>query len=283
MTEIDYDSQLSNKSLTSPKRRILTKVSFLCHNFNEMKVKVLGNQAPFQLNGKKGVGYLVKTQDGNFMLDAGSGSHSNLSVNDYENLKLVLSHGHYDHVADIENLLYAALTLKSKGIVVPNLSIYLPENYKDNLEKKALVGDIKPTDVAEIIRYGAGDRLKIGGTRVDFLKTTHSPDSSAIKVSAGGASLGYTGDISTDDLMPCAEFFGNADAIISECSLPQNYPKQLKHLRPHDCANLKNQSNAKSIYLTHFFPTENPKKYLKHCKEKTDNAYIATENLTFNL
>jgi len=248
-----------------------------------MKVKILGNQAPFQLNGKKGVGYLVKTQDGNFMLDAGSGSHSNLDLKDYENLKLVLSHGHYDHVADIENMLYAALTLKANGIIVPNFSIYLPEEYKDKLEQKILVGDLKPTDVAEIIRYGSKDKIKIGNTVIDFLKTTHSPDSNAMKISENNVSLGYTGDISTDDIEPVADFFHRTNAVISECSLPQDYPKQLKHVRPYDVAHLKNLSKAQSVYLTHFFPTENPENYLKSCKEKTDNAYIAHENLTFNL
>ena len=248
-----------------------------------MKVKILGNQAPFQLGGKKGVGYLAKTQDGNFMLDAGSGSHSNLEITDYENLKLILSHGHYDHAADIENLLYAALTLKSNKIMDPKLSIYLPENYPDILEKKILVGSLVASDVANIIRYGENDKIKIGETAIDFVKTSHSPDSHAIRVKNKDTSLGYTGDISTDDIERCSHFFHKADAIISECSLPQDCTTLLKHLRPLDCANLKNKSKAKSMYLTHFFPTDNPQNYLKVCKQHTDNVYIAKENLTFDL
>ena len=158
-----------------------------------------------------------------------------------------------------------------------------PQQYQDLLEEKILAENITASDVASIIRYKSNTKVKIGDVEINFLKTTHSNDSHAIKLSNKDVSLGYTGDISADDIDLCSYFFLNCDAIIAECALPQNYPKPLKHLRPYDCANLKNKSKAKSIYLTHFFPLEDEKNYLKTCQEKTDNVFIAYENLAFEL
>ena len=249
----------------------------------KMQVKILGNQAPFQLDGKKGVGYLVKTQNCNIMLDAGSGSHSNLQVSDYENLNVIISHGHFDHVVDIKNIVLAVFTLRINKVIEPKVSIYLPYEFENELEETMMRGK-KVTDTVEIFRYNADSKLKFGETEICFLKTTHSIDSYAIKISGSGSTLGYTGDVGVDDVDMCAEFFHKVDVILADCSIPQNHPTLLKkHLRPHDCARLKDLSKAKSIYLTHLYAMEYEESYLNSCKEKTDNCFIAHEGLVFNI
>ena len=260
-----------------------------------MKVEILGNQAPFCLNGQKGVGYLVKSGGDNIMLDAGSGTHASLNVKDYENLNLIISHGHYDHVADIENVLYGALTLKNNEIIKPKLSIWLPAEYRDPLEKKTLVAHLKTTDVARIERYGANDTIEFeGGAVVNFRKTTHSPDSYATKITEPACAtkkadmgrkiiLGYTGDIGTNDIRGLAGFYRDATAIIAECSVPQHKDNPYKHMQPRDCAFLKEITRAKDMYLTHFFPTEPAGNYLADCQKYADNVHIAHEGLEFEM
>jgi len=242
-----------------------------------MKLKILGTQAPFQTNGRKGVGYLVTTQDGNFMFDAGSGSHSHLTFKDYENLNLFLSHSHFDHATDVENMLYAALTLRLNKFVKPNFSIYLPEGYTDDIENRVLVADIKANDVANFTRYSEKSSVKIDGTRVDFAKTGHSSDSHAMKITKGHSSLGYTGDVGADDVDICKDLFHKADIIIAECAIPQDSTLKFKHFRPYDCARLKNLSDAKKMLLTHFYPGFPEEEHLKRCLECTDNAELALE------
>jgi|GEM_PF-5171130 len=248
-----------------------------------MEVKILGNQSPFQLNGKKGVGYLVRTEDGSFVLDAGSGSHSNLDVADYENLKLVISHGHHDHIADMRSILYTAVQMRKKKVIVPQISIYLPEQYEHELENKSIERGVIAKDVAKIYRYSGNDNLWFnnGRTCLMFRKTKHSKDSYAMKVKNHDAALGYTGDIRPDDVELCANFFKNADAIISECTIPQKDEPHFRHIQPYDCAELKNISGAKKMYLSHLDPLEPEQNYLDSCLERTDNAHIAEENLHF--
>jgi len=248
-----------------------------------MRIKILGTQAPFQTNGRKGIGYLVTTKDGNFMLDAGSGSHSGLTFEDYEKLSLILSHGHFDHVADVNNILYAAVTLKINRIVPVNLSIYLPKEYDEILEDRMVTKTVKANKLANIVRYSSETKFSVGNTEITFLKTSHSEDSYAIKITEDNKSVGYTGDISPEDIGICAEFFKDIDLIISECSLAQDYPRQLPHMRPLDCTNLKNLSGAKRMLLTHFYPRQQEEEYAKVCLQHTDNVQIAYEGMIIDL
>lgn len=55
------------------------------------------------------------------------------------------------------------------------------------------------------------------------------------------------------------------------------------HLNAESTAIIAQKANVKKLILTHFWPLENKKEYLKEAKKVFKNTYLAKENKTIKL
>src|SRR5690606_27804203 len=93
-----------------------------------MKIDILGYWGGYPSEGGATSGYLITSDEGQVLLDCGSGVMSKLSMHSkIENLSgVILSHLHHDHTADIGILQYAAVGALRTKKMKEKLKIYSP-------------------------------------------------------------------------------------------------------------------------------------------------------------
>src|SRR5665647_1601729 len=92
-----------------------------------MKVTVLGPWGAYPKAGEATAGYLIEYEDEKILIDCGSGVLAQLQ----KQLKLseltavIISHTHFDHIADLGCLQYACLIDMDWRLRLNNLPIYM--------------------------------------------------------------------------------------------------------------------------------------------------------------
>ena len=247
-----------------------------------MKLKILGTQSPYNTSGHNCPGFLIVDGDTKIMLDAGSGSHSMLSFPyDLQNLSIILSHLHRDHYNDVFNMQYASFVFHNQGRIENPISIYLPATpdniYEDIMEESNSFANYSTID--------ENSNLIIGNITISFCKTDHPVETYAIKLTDGKQSIVYTSDTSFSCKDKIINFAKGSDLIICESSLLTSYgfPEINSHLTARQAGIIAKESNAKGLILTHFWPEENPEKYVQEAKIEFSKTIAAKEGLIINL
>lgn len=247
-----------------------------------MKLKILGTQSPYNTPGHNCPGFLIVDGDTKIMLDAGSGSHSMLSFpDDLQNLSIILSHLHRDHYNDVFNMQYASFVFHNQGRIPNAINIYLPRS------PKSIYDDItgEESSYANYFDINEQTKLKIGNISIEFCKTEHPVETYAIKLTDGKQSIVYTSDTSFSCKDKIVNFAKGSDLIICESSLLTSYgfPEINSHLTARQTGIIAKESNAKGLILTHFWPEENPEKYVQEAKTEFSKTIAAKEGLIINL
>ena len=248
-----------------------------------MKVKVLGTVSPFVNFDRNGPGFLVEDGEHKILLDCGCGV-TRLLVLPYhlENLHIFISHFHRDHYNGIFNIQYASHIFHNQGKLEHPVEIHLPMlpaiKYDDVVEEEYSFANYH-----KIIEEFTG--VEVGGMTVSFLHTEHTNESYAIKICKGEATIVYTSDISFEAKDKVARFAKDADLLICESSLLEDYgmEKTKSHLTARQAAIIAKEANVRQLMLTHFWPLELEGNYLKEAKQVFDNVICAREGMSINL
>ncbi len=161
--------------------------------------------------------YLVEHDGFRLLLDLGNGSFGALqALADPATVDAVfLSHLHADHCLDVAPfVVWHRYSGRSTRELVP---MYAPVGAERRL---ALAYDIDGdglTDVFDFVPVGPGD-LPIGPFAATLARTAHPVECYAIRLTAGGRSLVYTGDTG-----PCErviELARGADVLLAEAAHP---------------------------------------------------------------
>ncbi|MBV9661937.1 MAG: MBL fold metallo-hydrolase [Acidimicrobiales bacterium] len=151
-----------------------------------LTLTVLGCDGSYPGPGGASSGYLVQYQGASVWLDAGSGTFANLqryvAIEDLD--AVVITHEHVDHWSDLEHLAVAARYV----VVRDDVPLYCEPD---------LVSAMRTASAATVLawsRIGPGSKLDIGGMTFTFSRTDHPVNTLAVRVDAGGRSLGYSAD-----------------------------------------------------------------------------------------
>ena len=194
--------------------------------------------------------YLVEHEGFRLVLDLGSGSFGALQgVLDPAAVDAVfLSHLHADHCLDVAPfVVWHRYSGRSPGALVP---LYAPVGAERRL---ALAYDMDGhglTDVFDFVPVGPG-AFRLGPFEVELARTAHPAECYAIRLSAGGRSLVYTGDTGPCDRV--VELARGADVLLAEAAHPDSDPDQPPglHLTGRQAGQHAAAAGVRRLLLTH--------------------------------
>lgn len=209
-----------------------------------MRLRVIGSSSAYPTKDNPTAGYLLEGEDGTkVLLDIGSGVLMKLKgFMDFSEIDdIYITHMHFDHSADAGVAIYDRLVMKDLGNAERNLHFYTPLSYKAK-ELESPASDVTIIDSDSVI--------EIGSMTFTFLKTEHSENCHAVKVTEGDRILGYTGDTKYFDGL--VDFFGGVNLLLAECSMERKYEaEKFGHMGTDEVARLGIEARPDILALVH--------------------------------
>ncbi|MBE3550823.1 MAG: MBL fold metallo-hydrolase [Brockia lithotrophica] len=208
---------------------------------------VLGSFGAYPEAENGTAGYLLTAGTFRLLLDAGSGVlRELLRVYRYEDLSAcLLSHYHFDHVADLGPLLYAQQLLRERK-PLPPFPVYLPREPEGaSLPYVGIPG-------TEVHLYGEGEVREIGPWRVRFRRTQHSVPTFAIRLELDDLHVVYTADAAyAEDLVAFAR---GAALLLAEAFFyagEEDRASSRGHMTSRQAGRLAREAGVRTLVLTH--------------------------------
>lgn len=237
----------------------------------------LGTVSPYCRRNMNCPGFLIKYENSKILLDCGNGITRLMNFpTDLENLHVFVSHFHKDHYGDLGAIQYASFVYHNLGFLNKQINVYLPEKDIDCSKQEILLNQESYTkyyDISEEKEYF------IGNLKVSFYNNnSHTIETFAIKLETPEFKVVYTSDIGTTNIEGIVEFSKNADLLICESSFLRKHNSNSKtHLTTYDAANIAKKANVKKLLLTHFWPEENKREYLREAKNVFKRTKVSRE------
>ncbi len=220
-----------------------------------MKLTVLGGAGAWPPALGACSGYLIEDDGFRLLIDPGYGTLPRLlEIVPAESIDAVLiSHGHPDHVADLNPLLRARAMSDDPP---PRLPAYaLPDALRPVL---ALDQVRSLADACEVREFEAGKAFPIGPFGIESRSLPHFVPNAGFRITANGVSVTYTGDAGpSDDLV---ELAGSTNLLLAEATYVDSVPAA-------SAANLNcalevgrqaKRAGAARLVLTHLWPGTDP-------------------------
>lgn len=243
-----------------------------------MRLTVLGSSASYPDAGRACAGYLVQSGTTSLLLDCGNGVLSNLGrLIDPTHLSAVfITHGHVDHFADIYAL-QAALRYAPAGPLAP-LPLYLPAGLFERM--RAVLGDKGAWELAEAFEVHelvAGTPVEIGAITVTPLPVDHVDVTFALVVAEGEARLCYTSDTRLGEAVLAAA--RGVSVLLADSTLPPAFEGRAPHMVPAEAGTLASDAGARTLVLTHLWPTVDRVAAAADARERFAGRVIVAEEL----
>ncbi|MFI6539451.1 MBL fold metallo-hydrolase [Nonomuraea sp. NPDC050547] len=183
-----------------------------------MRLTVLGGCGAWPAAGEACSGYLVEHEGFRVLVDPGYATLPRLlAIVPAEQIDAVLvSHGHPDHCADLNPLLRARALGDRPPAALP---VYAPPGALDAVlaldKARMLAGSFRLNEVAD---------GEVGPFRLRVFDLPHHVPNAGLRLSAGGATLAYTGDTGPSPAL--AELAGQADVYLAEATYPETVPEE---------------------------------------------------------
>jgi ribonuclease BN (tRNA processing enzyme) len=220
-----------------------------------MKLTVLGGAGAWPPALGACSGYLVEHAGYRLLLDPGYAIVPRLlELVAAEAVDAVLvSHGHPDHVADLNPLLRARLLRDDPAASLPTYALPGALRAVLALDRPGLLDD-----AIELREFNAGDVLGIGPFEVETRLLPHFLPNVGMRLSAAGRSIAYTGDAGpSDDLIGLAE---GTSLLLAEATFVDRVPDDavgyLNSAR--EVGEQARRAGADRLVLTHLQPGTDP-------------------------
>lgn len=212
-----------------------------------LTVTVLGCSGSYAGPGGACSGYLVEDGTTRVWVDAGPGTLANLQTHiGFDDLDaIVISHEHPDHWSDLEGWQVVwRYRLKRR-----DFPVYAPAG----LRERTYDPD-SPAFAWHTI--DDGDAVRIGTMHFTFRRTDHGPVTLAMRIDAGGRSLGYSAD--TGPAWSLAALGPGLDLALCEATVPIEEEATMQHLSARQAGAQARAAGAGQLVLTHLWSSLDP-------------------------
>ncbi|WP_194892279.1 MBL fold metallo-hydrolase [Catenulispora pinisilvae] len=244
-----------------------------------MRVTVLGGSGAWPTNTEACSGFLLQHEGFSLLVDAGYGVLPRLlDLMPAERLDAVyITHGHPDHCVDLSPLLRA----RALGGADPDpLPVYAPHHALDAVLALDRPGML---DAAlERHDFEPGADFPVGPFDLRTALLPHWVPNAAVRATAGGRSVVYTGDGGPDPAL--VELARGADALVAEATYPEvmaaDDAPYLSTAR--QVARQAVEAGVGRLVLTHLWAGSEPGRYLDAAAGEYDGpTLVATGGLSF--
>jgi ribonuclease BN (tRNA processing enzyme) len=218
-----------------------------------VRLTVLGCSGTFPGPESPCSGYLVEHEGFRLVLDLGNGALGQLQRHcDLRDVDAVwISHLHADHCLDLVALSYA-LRYHPAG-PVPRLPVHGPVGLAERIARSF---EAPPQDgLGEVYAYTVVEPgvARIGPFEVTTARVAHPVEAHAVRLSAGGRSLVYSGDTARSDAL--VGLARDCDLLLCEASWPSEpEPPPGIHLTGREAGDHAARAAAGRLVLTHLMP-----------------------------
>jgi ribonuclease BN (tRNA processing enzyme) len=216
-----------------------------------MRLTVLGGAGAWPPAGGACSGYLVEHDGFRLLVDPGYAIVPRLlEIVPASAIDAVLvSHGHADHVADLNPLLRARVMGDAPPPPLPAYA--LPDALRPVL---ALDRIESLTDACDVREFEAGDGFTIGPFAIDSRLLPHSMPNAGFRISASGRSITYTGDAGPSDVL--VDLADGTDLLLAEATYIAIVPSSLSGTLNSavEAGRQANRARAARLILTHLLP-----------------------------
>lgn len=229
-----------------------------------MRVTVLGCGAAYARAGGACSGFLVQSDGATVWIDAGNGTLSNLQKHvGYKDIDaLVLTHRHWDHIADVTPLMYARAFDEA---VEGALAVYAPPDVAPAL----LAGHAQLAHemYARVFDFRTlGPQFEVGALRFESFRTVHPVETYGLRVSVNGKTFVYTADSAAFEQL--ASHCKGADLLICEATYVRDIQADPGiHLWAHETGAVAAGAEPAKLVLTHIWPTIDPLRSVEEAAE----------------
>jgi ribonuclease BN (tRNA processing enzyme) len=220
-----------------------------------MRLTVLGGAGGFPPAGGACSGYLIEHHGFRLLVDPGYAIVPRLLeiVPAAEIDAVLVSHGHPDHVADLNPLLRARLMQDDGAVRLPAYAL------PDALGPVLALDQIRALKSAcEVCVFEAGESFPIGPFAVESRPLPHSIPNAGLRITAGGRSITYTGDAGPSDHL--VDLAGGTDLLLAEATYVDAVPSENEGVL--NCAaevgRQASHARAARLMLTHLQPGTDP-------------------------
>lgn len=220
-----------------------------------MKITILGSGCGVPSLKRSGPGILVESKKLKLLFDCGPGTLKQLlRLNlDYRHIdKVLFTHLHTDHIADLGPFLFASkYEIKPR---IKNLELTGPKGLKRFYKNLLRLYDnvLAPERYKVLIHERSDSQFKLKNLLITTLRLRHTKEVIGYRLkSPKGKVIVYSGD--TDYCENLLKLSHDADLLILECSFADNL-KVPGHLTPTLAARVAQKAQAKKLVLTHIYP-----------------------------
>jgi ribonuclease BN (tRNA processing enzyme) len=248
-----------------------------------MRVTVLGSAASHAAAGQACSGHLVEGGGARVLLDCGNGVLANAyKVTDpYEIDAVFVTHNHPDHYADLYSL-QAMLRYAPQGPVA-RMPLYMPESLYPVVQ--SILSGRGAQEFREAFAFEPlqpGVPVRVGELTVTPFEVDHTDPTYALVVDADGTRLCYTADTAPGAHAEAAA--QGAGLLLAEATLPEQFAGVSPHLTARQAAQLAVASGAKTLVLTHVWPTNDRALMLREASEVfSGTVSVASELDTYDV
>lgn len=240
-----------------------------------MKLTILGKYGPWPKAGSACSGYLLEAGGARLLLDCGCGILGKLqqhcAIPELDGI--VLTHLHSDHMGDMMVLRYALPYFMGKG-VMGRLPVFLPA------APEAVAQGIAAEAGFDCRFVTGGDALEHRGMALSFFSVRHLIPCNAVKVSHGGSTLVFSGDMNTTPGF--AGFAAGADLLLIDGCFPEaDWSGEKPHLSAALAAAVGREAGARRVLLTHLRPEDDETLLLAEARRAHPDAEIAQEGAAY--
>ena len=160
-----------------------------------------------------------------------------------------------DHVGGLGPLFAGTKHAPEMRLRKKPLTVYAPRGFEKLFNGISSARDYKLREQPfplNIVEVDASQEFEIvSGVHAVAMKTPHTQESHAIRITDGEATLMYSADTGFDEKI--ATFAAGVDLMILECSFVREKPSK-KHLILREAIQLINDAKPRRAMLTHFYP-----------------------------